>query len=481
MVVADSNERTNLLTFAFTVAVFTAAGLLVWLILLRIGLEPAGSAYAAGGLLFACTTIGRFIGLDDVDRILVLALPVLVASLAYRLRRHGLFRGLMAWLAVFVLAYPLAIIVSKPLFAGSLHVDTSTDIAVPDFATKPDLLVLVVDGYGGKDVLREFYGYDNSEILRELEQRGFVAPGAIRANYGRTQLAIPTVLQLDYVATEGELTDADLRSLLDVLGGDSRISNALRSQGYRTVQVESGWLGSRCGSGVDLCIRSPWPDETFYDAANRSVLEGLPGFEQGRPFTIGALHATDWLINEMPSLLNDDQPDFIFAHVLLPHPPLFLDRHCQPDFRGGSDGFAVGEMGISQAELASVRALYLQQVECANHVLLDVADSLGQDDFALIFGDHGPDSQGQLFMQSEDWTAEQFAERFQAFFAGKAPGCDLTGLGSLVNAGRRVVSCLSGNLLPDLPTRSFDIHKAVDRNTVVELEVPSDPLFEVTG
>ena len=479
MVLADANERPTLLTFSFTVAAIAATGVVAWLLMRRLGLDGLGSAYAIAAFILIVMNFGGWVRTGDVDRLPLLLAAITLGALAYRLRRVTLVRGLMTWAALFLVAYPLAIIGGKALTSEPLNVETSASLELSAMSSKPDILLVVMDAYGGRNVLSEFYGYDNGPFLEELEGLGFEAPGEVLANYGRTQLSVPTVLQLDYVSGENEVTDDDIQSLLGVLAGRSRLSSALKAQGYRTVQVESGWLGSRCGPDVDVCIPAPWPDETFYDAAYRSIAVGLPGLELGRPFTNGALNAADWLMNDTAPFLADDRPDYIFAHVLLPHPPLFLNSECEPDWRGGADGFSIGRTGFDAEQTEQVRSLYIEQVECANSLIIDIARRLGSDDAALIMGDHGPDSQAQLFIQSADWTTDQRAERFDAFLATKVPGCDMSHIESLVNVGRRMISCLSGDPYPDLPTHIFDIHKSAEENRVVELEIPSEFVFEV--
>jgi hypothetical protein len=481
MILANANETPSLLTFAFTVGVVTLVSMGLWLLARNLGLDHVGSAYAIAIFILITMNAGDLIRSDGVDRLYVLAGAAVAGALAYRLRRYSLLRSLMTWAALFFLAYPMTLIVAKAVQSPIVTVDVSSDLAVSPLGAKPDVLVVVLDAYGGADVLADYYGFDNTPTLNVLQARGFEAPRGILANYGRTQLSIPTVLQLDYVTDVADLTDHDIKALLGVLGGDNKLATALKTQGYRTVQVESGWLGSRCSRVVDICVTSPWPDETFYDSVYRSALVGLPGFELGRPFTIGALHASEWLRNEMPAYLGDDRPDFIFAHVLLPHPPLFLSSECVPDWRGGADGFAIGRMGYGVEETAAARALYVQQVECANRLMMEVSDMLDDQDVVVFMGDHGPDSQAQMFMQSEDWSEDQRNERFETFLAARVPGCDMSGIESLVNVGRRMLSCLSGDPFPDLPTRIFDIYKTAAGNSVVELEIPSRLLFEVTG
>jgi hypothetical protein len=379
------------------------------------------------------------------------------------------------------LVYPLAVLGGKILFSDPVTVDTSTESDITGLTSKPDIVLMVLDAYGGPQVLDDIYGYDNGAIIDTLRGRGFDVPATVTANYGRTQLSVSTVLQMDYVADGQVLTQDDIHSLLRVMGGDNRLAGVLRDQGYRTVHVESGWLGSRCGAEVDVCVKSPWPDETFYDAVYRSILVGLPGFELGRPFTLGALNAMTWLENGLPSLLEDDQPDFVFAHVLMPHPPLFLDEECTPDWRGGAPGFAMGRSAHTDADTARVRRLYVQQIECANALIAQSTEALDDDDVIVIMGDHGPDSLGQLYMQSEAWTDEQRAERFGTFLAARVPGCEMADVTTLVNVSRRMMSCLTGEELPDRPTRVYDLHKTPGETRVVEMAAPPTPSTGVTG
>jgi hypothetical protein len=334
-------------------------------------------------------------------------------------------------------------------------------------------VLLVLDAYTDAETLRGLYEHDNSPFLGQLEQRGFQVDGPVLANYPRTALSVASVLQLNYLGGESSLTAEDVDSLWDVLAGQSKLVNAFQSEGYRHVFVESGWLGTRCGPRVEVCVAARWPDETFYDVANRSILRGLPGYELGRPFTEGALHTLDWLKNDLGGYLRDDVPDLVYVHVLAPHPPLFLDARCEPDWRGGLPGYVIGSPQMDSDELALVRARYTDQLECVNSVLLEVARQLPEDDVAVIFGDHGPDSLGQLFLPSgEMWSEEQRRERFGVFYAAHVPGCDMTSIGSLVNLGRRLLSCMSETALPDLETRILDMTRDSDPRRMTELELP---------
>jgi hypothetical protein len=469
---ANASESPSLLTVAFAFAVIAVIGLIIWVGLQQLRLDPIGAGYATTALVLLLTNAGLLIGRYANGHLILMIGSVVAAVLAYRLRRLTLIRHLMAWAAIAAIALPLATFVQWPGTRTETHVNASSDLAVTGLTSTQDVLLIVVDAYTDAKVLQDLYEHDNSPFLDQLETLGFQVDQPVLANYPRTTLSVASVLQLDYLGGETALTTDDVDAIWGILGGQNNLVNAFKAHGYRHVFVESGWLGTRCGPDVNICVTARWPDETFHDVANRSILGGLPGYELGRPFTEGALRSLDWLENDLDQYLQDEVPDLIYVHVLAPHPPLFLDAGCEPDWRGGVAGYAIGSPQMDVHELAQVRARYIDQLECVNGTLLQVARALPEDDVAIMFGDHGPDSLGQLFQSGHAWNEEQRRERFSVFFAARVPGCDMESIGSLVNLGRRLLSCMSASEMPDLETRILDMNRDFEPRRITELEAP---------
>ena len=471
MVWANAGESPNLLDLLLAFAVVFSIAVLLRYLLVRIGLDPLGSTYATSFVILAITNMGNLLSKFPLGRAGALILALAIALIAYRLRDLAAFRVVMTWLAFVLLVYPVVTIVGRfgfdPEQLANLEVDVEAEMT-----TKPDVVFVVVDAYAGTDALAEFYNFDNTPFLIEMSGLGFEAGQSVTANYPRTQLSIPSLLQMDYITGEGELSDGDLRSLLRVISGGNNVVHALKNEGYRHVYVESGWLGTVCGSEVDICVGARWPDETIYDFAYRTLLRGLPGFEVGRSFTEGAIDVMEWMDSELETYLNDDQPDIIFIHLLVPHPPMFLSADCVPNWRDGYTGFAVGRLGMDEETSAMRGDAYIQQVECVNSVLLRFGSNLSSDSAVVIMGDHGPDLQGQLFLPASDWSADQRKERYEVFFAARVPGCDMSSIESLVNVARRVLSCISQDQFIDLPTQLFDMERSPAGNRVFRLMEP---------
>jgi hypothetical protein len=338
------------------------------------------------------------------------------------------------------------------------------------FDVQPDVVVIVADGYGSKSVLDEFYSYDNDDFTDYLQSLGFQVGHGMTSNYGRTALSIPSFFQLGYVLEDSVVDRSARRAMLDVLSGENNLFDVMRENGYQTVYVESGWLGTRCAASTDVCIRSPWPDETLYDIVHRSAFRGLPGFEAGMSFARGSVHSLKWLDDEIGGYLGNEQPELIYVHVLAPHPPMFLDSACLLEANEKVAGFAVGMPRLSESSLEIRRNAYVEQVKCVNEHLRRAARMIaGAGAIGLIFGDHGPDQGGQMYADGNEWNAPQRKERFGILLAVLHEGCDYGDVVSLVNVSRRMIACLSDTDIPSLPNRYFDLSRSAGDSVVIEL------------
>jgi hypothetical protein len=352
-------------------------------------------------------------------------------------------------------------------------VEIGEELSVSSFVAHPDVVLIVADGYASNQVLAEIYGFDNQPFSETLTALGASVNHGMRSNYARTKLSVPSLLQMGYVSGGTPVTSELESDLLSMLGGKNRLAEMMRGNGYRTVYVESGWLGTSCWEGNDICIPNLWPDETFYDIVSRSVLRDLPGLEIGMSFARGARHVLTTLNSTLDAYLDDDRPDFVFIHLLAPHPPLFLDESCRMSPDPALAGFMVAEPGMDDSQLENRRAAYVAQVKCVNNHLVRALEAIvDAGAVALMLSDHGPDHGLQMFEPARDWSEEQTEERFGIMFAAHHPGCDYQSLSTLVNVGRRLVSCLSNTPVPSLPDQYFDLEREHGQSTIAKVQLP---------
>ncbi|HEY6628715.1 MAG TPA: hypothetical protein VI193_07025 [Acidimicrobiia bacterium] len=466
---AGTPESSALLTSALVIVALTALGLGIRAIFVAKGADRLGTTYAVAifflaflstGLLVEWTTGGRWIGLG---------IGVLLSGIAYRLRDMGLFRLLMAWGAFFLLLLPILSYLNTSN-SGEITISANNALITSGFESHPDVVVIVLDGYPSDSVLREFHDFDNSAFYSDLGGVGMTIDQDVRSNFPATMLSVANTLNLDYLVGEQHLSPSDIEFLYEMLGGNNPMARILRENGYSQTVVESGWLNSRCQSMVDECVAMPWPDETVFGISMHTLLRGAPGFEVGYSFSRGARHSLGWLENDLEPLLRNDVSDYVYVHVLAPHPPFFLTSSCEMNPTKALSGFTTGAPGLTREQVSIRSEGYVDQIRCLNGVLPSVAEAAIENDAIIVmFGDHGSDTGGQLFLEGSEWTDADIRERFGPFFAGYGPGCDFDHLGSLVNVSRRIVACLSGDHLPDLATRAF-VHTKDWDLTEIEME-----------
>ena len=132
----------------------------------------------------------------------------------------------------------------------------------------PDIYYIIPDAYTRDDTLLDFYQYDNSPFLEELEARGFYIARCSQSNYARTYLSLSSSLNMDYVQTLSPQNDSER---LTKLIKRSRVRQTLESLGYTMVAFDAGYF------------RTQWPDADIYvsvkDDPTRSSA-GLLGFNE---------------------------------------------------------------------------------------------------------------------------------------------------------------------------------------------------------
>ncbi|MFC1491873.1 sulfatase-like hydrolase/transferase [Nitrospinota bacterium] len=115
------------------------------------------------------------------------------------------------------------------------------------------------------------------------------------------------------------------------------------------------------------------------------------------------------------------RPKFIFAHLVIPHPPFIVDGECVP-YRKFLD-FLDKDRRNSPEHLFDA---YKKQTRCANKMMREFAEILAKkgvlnDSLVIFMADHGSASGGQIFKSAEEWSPTDIRERFSVFFGVKFP------------------------------------------------------------
>ena len=389
-----------------------------------------------------------------------IAAYVVIAAAAFKYADRHFFK-LLAFVVSVALAGSLAVlVVTDYITAPDRTAGIQNPVELSPLHSRRDVILIVLDGYGRSDAIRRFYGYDNEPFLEGLRAQGFQVADRSVANYSITHLSIPALLNMSYMHPEGASTgNNDLHYLATQISGNNRVTSYFLANGYTYIHGESDHWFNVCGQNVDICLPAPDPDITGFAMLARTPIGSLIYRTEGDPSTALNLQRIAELTNwNSTSESWPNEPRFVFLHLQLPHPPLFLDSECKVRIDSKLSGRSLFDEEMSREELALHKAAWVEQVECANSTLDRFLMQVAPDTIIAIVSDHGPDSTFVLESSPTDFDPEGLEERFPNLTAVRLPR-DCSGALpqdiSTVNVFRVIISCMTGESIPLLETRNY--------------------------
>lgn len=348
----------------------------------------------------------------------------------------------------------------------------------------PNIYYVIVDGYGREDVLRNLYDHDNSEFVGFLRDRGFFVADQSRTNYAMTLLSLAASMNMEYLddmVAEAKATDTNPSGAAMFV--NSKVLRFLHHAGYQSVSFSSGVGLQPLGTDAYLKPRSALSefDNALINATPvRFVLNRFKQAYQHRAHRDRVLY----ILSSLGYLPKYDPPQFVFAHIVSPHPPFVFDAKGNPLAPDMAFTFADGSYYTDRASRESYVSGYRDQVAFLNTQLRHAIDRIvAADPTAVIIlqGDHGPGSQ----LQWEDPDASNFWERMTILNAYRLPGHDANALLhtdiSPVNSFRIVLNAYFEQSLVLLPDRSY-FSKGSDAYTFIDVtDAASGPFVNPEG
>lgn len=243
-----------LMTLASVLAVY-----LMGIVLLR---SAQRAALVSTVLSFYTLSYGHFTGLLEkinlklpeqyvLPSTALLTLAILMVMILRRAGRAGLTRVLNV-VSIVLILFPLASAAPYYLAVSRqqrVQAQAEDEMAIAPTASplpQRDVYFILVDNYGREDVLQGAFGFDNSAMVAELKERGFIFPECAQSNYYHTAPAMASILNLDYLDTLGiESSVYETRAgsnKMTPLILDSLAIRKFRAYGYHVVTFR-GFMG----------------------------------------------------------------------------------------------------------------------------------------------------------------------------------------------------------------------------------------------
>lgn len=260
---------------------------------------------------------------------------------------------------------------------------------------RPDILYVILDGYGRSDALKRSLGFDDTTFIKGLEKRGFFVANDSRANYCQTELSVGSSLNLDFIQTllpKVNSKDSD-RLPLGELVNHNAASRYLKAKGYTFCAITTGFPPLQFDS-ADVNLRSR-SGMTMLESA---ILQISPWAHDGRIVDSQFVKRREDLTAAIEALsllrTREIKPRFVVAHILAPHPPFVFGANGEMVPRKGLYGFWDGSDYLEHVSNASdYTSGYAGQAEYLGKKILSAIDSIlssdGEKPVILIQGDHG--------------------------------------------------------------------------------------------
>jgi hypothetical protein len=406
-------------------------------------------------------------GRQSVMRVAWLATFAVVIALVVRTRKslHGV-TTLLNVMGVALVGLSLVTIVSQSFSGsdtnsadGSATSDRKNSAATsvanalsPSLDSLPDIYYIILDGHASQRTLQKVYNYDNAPFIDHLRSKGFVVADQSHSNYPHTVLSLASSLNMRYLDDlAGTMRDGNVPAVKMIRNNE--VASFLKREGYRHVHFATGWDATNTSEVADEVISSNDVREfqallyetTLLRAFNQRALQ-----ERSRQSKISILH-------QLMGMHREQKPQFVFAHVLLPHPPFIFGPH--------GEEHAAASLQLGRYCEWKDREGYVGQLKFVDSLVQRVVDSLLVNvqprPVIIVQGDHGPAS----FDQWEEPTDEFVNERFgilNAIYIPDARGAQVldwlhrtNGSVTPVNTFRAIFNAYFDQQFPLLPDRSF--------------------------
>jgi hypothetical protein len=354
-------------------------------------------------------------------RIVLLAASVIGVGLAVilALRIREQLGALTA--ALNVVAAVMLALVAVPAVSGVVDaVGTADERTLSELApvaaagARPgrDIYHIVLDRYGSERSLQTGYGIDNSGFMDWLREQGFQVLEDSHANYARTLLSLGATMgmaPLDDIAEAAGPTSRDMRPVVRRIK-ESRAGAFLQAQGYEYVHLGS-WFDRTGDSRTADRVFRPVDAVTFASTLEElTILPSLLGRSTDADTKAAHAAAARAQFEILEDLRDDPGPKYVFAHVLLPHPPyVFLED---------------GTFAPKDATLASQLAFTNERLRAFVEPLLALPE--GERPIIILQADEGPYPKGwREELDTFDWMTapvEDLVTKFGILNAWYVPG-----------------------------------------------------------
>jgi hypothetical protein len=288
---------------------------------------------------------------------------------------------------------------------GGLAQTASTPVPPPagwevGAGPKPDIVMLLLDGYPRSDVLQRRLAATNSSFLDALRERGFDVATASHSNYPATGFTLASLFQMRYLDEVPSLrplsgTDRQANGALRDAAESGQALSILRTAGYRVTMSASGYEHATFRNTADRFLDSGELNDFERSAVHRTWLLYLLDVVWPHVFTDAQRDRVVHGFDQLDSIATEapDGPRLVFVHVPAPHLPLVVRSDGAPTDLTASrfetrkrDGYGMTVAEYADAWQGEIDYIDARVLKSVDRLL---ASESGQKAVILVMSDHG--------------------------------------------------------------------------------------------
>lgn len=260
----------------------------------------------------------------------------------------------------------------------------------------PDVYYFILDSYGRNDLLKQAYGYDNSEFTDALKKRGFFVAECSQANYVRTEISLGSSLNMMYLQDLDPAfkPDSTRRTLLWNSLKHSAVRYNFESMGYKTVGFATGFAWNELEDADFFYTPDGFSagmtefEVLFMRTTLARYADELGWFDADQVMGQNFRDRSMKVFTTVDDIARMPEPTFAYIHLILPHPPFVFGPNGEPT----SPSDFQNEEGLYPGNLYAKG--YQNQLTFLNRKMLETVDAIlaNSDTLPIIIlqGDHGP-------------------------------------------------------------------------------------------
>ena len=273
----------------------------------------------------------------------------------------------------------------------------SHEFSISENQELPDVYYLILDEYARNDALIEYHNFSNHELTEFLEKKGFHIAKNSFANYPMSVQSIPAIMNMDYINFLADEIGTEVRNYKPLNGKNyglypnNMVIKNFKEMDYKIITFNTFALHLHENPLADktFCHRDKFLlDNRLADVLARTSIFGyyIERWAEGelRQATLCAFENFGNAGNVF------DEPVFVWAHVMLPHPPWIFGPNGE-EITPGKPLLITDNPEFRDSGWEPKRQ-YIQQVQFANKKTIEVVENILENNrnaIIIIQGDHG--------------------------------------------------------------------------------------------